>query len=336
MGIAISPYLRKYGAYTVPSYLARRFESRLIRVLAATVFAVPMILLLAAELSMAVHAAMLLTGYSRDFLALLFSVVLIGTMALGGMRAVGWVGTAQAIAAIAALALLAGMIGVIETNLPLAQFSYGPVLRQIGRLEDAQQIVSPVQPLFEFGLSGMDLSYLTKRLAAPSGSVGWAAFVAGTLTVMMGIAGAPWLLPRCATTLGVYEARKSLGWAIFFAGIIMLTLSAIAVFLRDIVMSTLVGRSLDQMPAWFAQLNQSGLASVEWTGSGAAAWQFCICARWRALCRASGKRISLCRALSRPGRCHCGGPGRGRCNRFRLVSDPRRRCAWRLQVGAGQ
>ena len=262
MGIAISPYLRKFGAYTVPSYLARRFESRLVRVLAATVFAVPILLLLAAELSMAVHAAALLTGYSREILALLFSVVLIGIMTLGGMRAVGWVGTAQAMAAIIALVLLAGMIGVMETNLPLAQFSYGPVLRHVGRLEVAQQVISPVQPLFEFGLSGMELTYLTKRLAAPSGSIGWAAFVAGTLTVMMGIAGAPWLLPRCATTLGVYEARKSLGWAIFFAGLIMLTLSAIAVFLRDIVISSLVGRSIDQMPAWFVQLSQSGLAGI--------------------------------------------------------------------------
>ncbi len=262
MGIAISPYLRKFGAYTVPSYLARRFESRLVRVLAATVFAVPILLLLAAELSMAVHAAALLTGYSREILALLFSVVLIGIMTLGGMRAVGWVGTAQAMAAIIALVFLAGMIGVMETNLPLAQFSYGPVLRNVGRLETAQQVISPVQPLFEFGLSGMELTYLTKRLATPSGSIGWAAFVAGTLTVMMGIAGAPWLLPRCATTLGVYEARKSLGWAIFFAGLIMLTLSAIAVFLRHVVISSLVGRSIDQMPAWFVQLSQSGLAGI--------------------------------------------------------------------------
>lgn len=65
MGIAVSPYLRKYGAYTVPSYLARRLESRLMRVLAAMVFAVPILLMLVAELSVAVHAASLLTGYGR-------------------------------------------------------------------------------------------------------------------------------------------------------------------------------------------------------------------------------------------------------------------------------
>ena len=34
------------------------------------------------------------------------------------------------------------------------------------------------------------------------GSIG---FVITTLAVTAGIAGAPWLLPRCTTTLGVYE-----------------------------------------------------------------------------------------------------------------------------------
>ena len=262
MGIVISPYLRKYGAYTVPSYLARRFESRLVRLLTATVFAIPMILLLTAELSMAVHAAVLLTGFAQEFLALLFATVLVATMIFGGMRAVGWVGTAQAIAAVIAIVVLAGIIGLLMTNLPLAQLSFGPVLRRIGRLEEAQQIATPASAMWAYGLAGQELTLVTQRLASPFGSVGWAGFLAGTLTMMMGVAGAPWLLPRCATTLGVYEARKSLGWAIFFAGLIVLTLSSIAVFLRSIVMSDLVGRGIDQMPTWFARLSDMGLAGV--------------------------------------------------------------------------
>lgn len=266
MGIVIAPYLRKYGAYTVPSYLARRFESRLIRVVAASLFAVPLLLMLAAELSMAVHAAALLTGHSRDALALLLAVALSANIILGGMRAVGWVGAAQSIAAIIAIVLLAGIIGVILTNLPLAQLSHGPVLRHIGRLEEAQQIALPSRALFEFALAGQDLTSLAHRMAAPFGSIGAGSFTTGALVVMMGIAGAPWLLPRCATTIGVYEARKSLGWAIFFAGVVLLTLSAIAVFFRGIVMSELVGQSVDQLPGWFTKLRDAGLASVDGSG----------------------------------------------------------------------
>lgn len=262
MGIAISPYFRKYGAYTVPSYLARRLESRLIRVLSASIFAVPLLLLLAAELSIAIKMGELLTGLSSHTLAGLFAVALCASIVFGGMRALGWVSTAQGICAIVAIIVVAGTIGVLLTNLPLAQLSHGPVLRQIGRLEEARQIVSPTRDMFEFALAGPQLQPLTAQMAQPFGSVGWGAFIVSSVVVMLGIAGAPWLLPRCATTLGVYEARKSLGWAIFFVGVFILTLSSIAVFLRSIVMNDLVGLTTGQLPKWFVELSNKGLASV--------------------------------------------------------------------------
>jgi len=52
MAIALAPFYRKFGAFTVPSYLGRRFESRVLRVATAAVAAVPMLLVLSAELRM--------------------------------------------------------------------------------------------------------------------------------------------------------------------------------------------------------------------------------------------------------------------------------------------
>ena len=262
MGIAIAPYQRKYGAYTTPSYLARRFSSRTLRLLCAAIFAVPMLLLLAAELRIAVKAAVLLTGYDDGPLVMLMSVTVCGTLVFGGMRAVGWVSSAQAIAAIISVVLPAALIGVMSTNLPLAQLSHGPVLRQIGHLEWAQKIAEPTLPMLEFGLAGTGMEPLLRRFASPFGSIGWLSFLTTSIVVAMGVAGAPWLLPRCATTLGVYEARKSLGWAIFFAGVILLTLSSLAVFMRDIVMNELVGNTPNNLPEWFETLRASGLAEV--------------------------------------------------------------------------
>jgi cation/acetate symporter len=263
MGIAVSPYLRKYGAYTVPSYLARRFESRLLRLVAASVFAVPMTLLLIAELSVGVQAARLLSGYGAETLALVFTFALLVTIVCGGMRSVGWVATAQSIAVLIAVVLLAGLIGVILTNLPLPQLSYGPVLRQITRLEDAQAIVTAARGALEIAPAGRDLTAITARAASPGAAMGSLGFLLTTFVVTAGIAGAPWLLPRCTTTLGVYEARKSLGWAIFFCGVILVTLSALAMFLRGIVMTDLVGRSLADLPNWFGELVRQGLATAE-------------------------------------------------------------------------
>src|SRR6056297_2792722 len=200
MGIVISPYLRKYGAYTVPTYLSRRFESRSLRLLAAMLFAVPLILLLAGELAIAVHAAGELTELPHAVIVTLLGATITVTAVLGGMRGIGWVGTAQAIAALLAVIVLAGIIGVIMTNLPLAQLSYGPVLRHIARTEEAQQITGSLQGLLAFTLPGPAPETLSNRIGAPFGSVGATSFIMGLLTVMMGVAAAPWLLPRCATT----------------------------------------------------------------------------------------------------------------------------------------
>ena len=62
MAVMLAPFLRKFGAFTVPSYLGRRFESRTVRLLAAALLAVPLLLLLAAELQHGRLAAAWLSG----------------------------------------------------------------------------------------------------------------------------------------------------------------------------------------------------------------------------------------------------------------------------------
>ena len=89
-------------------------------------------------------------------------------------------------------------------------------------------------------------------------------FVVATLTLMGGVAAAPWLLPRVATAPGVYEARKSLGWATFIFGVVMLTVSAVAVFMRDAVMDVvLAGGDGAVAPPWLEQLIQLGFVEVD-------------------------------------------------------------------------
>src|SRR5262249_17814567 len=65
------------------------------------------------------------------------------------------------------------------------------------------------------------------------------------------------------TTPGVYEARKSLGWAVLVAGLVLLTLPAIAVYLRAFLLEQVVGQQGGSMPVWFKLLQQAGIARVE-------------------------------------------------------------------------
>ena len=49
MAVLFAPYVRKFGAYTVPAFLGRRFDSRAVRVVAAAVLCPPILLVLIAE-----------------------------------------------------------------------------------------------------------------------------------------------------------------------------------------------------------------------------------------------------------------------------------------------
>ncbi len=261
--VLIAPYFRKFGSYTLPSYLGRRFDSRLLRVVSASMLCVPLMLVIIAEFKIGIYVAAWLTGASERAMAALLGVAVVASISLGGMRALTWAGTAAGLATVIALVVPTGIVGTEVTNFPLAQLSHGPTLRAVERLENASNIAIPHMAPMSFEMAGSAMEPLARRITRPFGSVGSATYILITLTLMMGIAVAPWLLPRIGTTPGVYEARKSMGWAVFVFGVIALTASAVAVFERDIVMTKLVGQAAADLPDWFKDLVGSGHAGVE-------------------------------------------------------------------------
>ncbi len=95
-----------------------------------------------------------------------------------------------------------------------------------------------------------DFAALTKPYTQPFGTIGPLAFVLGTFAIATGISTAPWLLPRVAATPSVYEARKALGWATVFSGLAILTISSVAVFMRDFALDTVMSERLGPLPKW--------------------------------------------------------------------------------------
>ena len=263
MALLIAPYLRKHGANTLPTYLGRRLDNRLVRVVAAAVLLVPMVLIAAAELRMAAFAASWLSGWSAALVTQLMVLALIPMLVLGGMRSLTWSNAGQAIAALIALLVPVAIVAAIETNLPFPQLSHGPVLRGIGRLEATQAIPIQLAPALGLDFAGQALQQIANRIAQPYATVGPVAFILMILSVASGIASAPWLLPRMVCTPGVYETRKSAAWAIVFCGLTMITAASVAVFLRDIVMDQMVGRSVREAPEWFRRLVELGFADVQ-------------------------------------------------------------------------
>jgi len=262
MGVMLAPFLRKFGTFTVPSYLGRRFDSRAVRLLSAGLLAVPMLLFLAAELSMGAYAASWLSGESTALMMMLLIIAMIATFVVGGVRSLNWSGSAQAIAALLALFVPVAVVAVMVTNFPLPQLTHGPLLRALVGQEAAQGVPIVDARSFTFLIPDQSHAAVAKRFTAPFGSVGSATFIVATLTVMAGVAASPWLLPRVTMTPGVYETRKSLGWATVFFGLTMLTVSAISVYMRDF-MSDLVREHGASIPSWMQQLVDLGFVQVD-------------------------------------------------------------------------
>ena len=263
MAVMLAPFLRKFGAFTVPSYLGRRFESRTVRLLAAALLSVPLLLLLAAELSMGAYAAAWLSGQSTSAMILLLICALLVTVILGGMRSLSWAGSAEAIAAILALIVPVAIVAVMVTNFPLPQLTHGPLLRALVHSEAAQGLGVVDASGLAFALPGEGFASVAKRFTVPFGIVGPTAFVFATLTVMAGVAAAPWLLPRVSMTPGIYDTRKSLGWATVFFGLIMLTAASVSVYMRDFIMDLVKDGPPAALPAWVQQLVDLGLAYID-------------------------------------------------------------------------
>jgi cation/acetate symporter len=268
MAVLFAPYLRKAGAFTLPSFFARRFESRVVRIVAAVLISVPMVLLLAAEIRAGAFAASFLTGANVEIMAACVVLILIAMLAGGGMRSLTWSSSGASIAALLTLLVPVAIVAVFLTNMPLPQLSHGPVLRALGRSEAALAMSKDSVGLLTFALAGEGLQPLAKRFAMPNGSVGSLAFSIVMLTTAAGIAAAPWLLPRVAATPSVYETRKALGWATVLTGVIVITLASIAVFMRAYLFDIVTAAGPAQIPGWLQDLAGSDLAQID-TGTGA-------------------------------------------------------------------
>ena len=263
MAVMLAPFLRKFGMFTVPSYLGRRFDSRSVRILCAALVAVPMLLLLAAELRIGAFVAAWLVGQPQSLMVVLLTFCVVLGLVFGGMRSFTWTSSAQAIAAILALIVPVAVVAVMTTNFPLPQLTHGPLLRELVRNEVIQGVPIVEASSFAFMLPGDGMLPMAKRFTEPFGNVGPAAFVVAMLTIAAGVASAPWLLPRVTMTPGVYETRKSIGWATVFFSLVMLTVASVSVFMRHNVMDLVAAAGSTTVPGWLQQLTELGFAQID-------------------------------------------------------------------------
>src|ERR671921_1484853 len=131
VSILIGPYLRKFGAYTVPDFMAFRFGGNFARFLAV-------IVLVCCSFTY-VTAQVYGTGIiASRFLGMDFTVAVYVGLAgillcsmLGGMRAVTWTQIAQYIVLIVAYLTPIVILSTQRYGIPIPELTYGTALQEI-------------------------------------------------------------------------------------------------------------------------------------------------------------------------------------------------------------
>ena len=229
LAIFLAPFLRKFGAYTIPDFLALRYGGNAARVVG---------LLMAIGASFTYLIAQI-TGVGiimGRFLGLDFNVgafvglagILVCSM-LGGMRAVTWTQVAQYIILIIAYITPVAMLSYKHFGVPLPEFTYGQVLHDITAIERQLGV----------GKLWVDM--------APGGMLNWFALC---FCMMVGTAGLPHILMRYYTTPSVKQARDSVGWSLFFIFLLYFTAPAYGAFAKWTVLKDLIGRKVTELPQW--------------------------------------------------------------------------------------
>lgn len=240
VAVLLAPYLRKFGQFTVPDFLAARYGGRPARLAGITV-------LVSASFAYVVGQIYGTGIICARFLGIPFEMAVFVGLAgilfcsmLGGMRALIWTQVAQYVVVIAAYLLPMVLLSTRETGIPLPQIMYGEAMRQVAELQG------------QLGLTPDSLG-LSDRVN----------FFGLVLCLMLGTASLPHVLSRFFNTPSVREARTSVAWSLLFICLFYVTAPAYAVFAKLEVLRHVVATGLSGGPEWLEAWSRIGLMSLK-------------------------------------------------------------------------
>jgi cation/acetate symporter len=242
LAVFLAPYLRKFGAYTIPDFLGERYGGNAARV-------VGIVMAIGASFTYLIAQVTGVGIIMGRFLFIPFNVgvfvglagILVCSM-LGGMRAVTWTQVAQYIILI--IAYLTPIIGMswAHFGVPIPELMYGQAMNEITRIER------------ELGVTKLWIDL------KPGDMLNWFALC---FCMMVGTAGLPHILMRYYTTPSVREARSSVGWSLFFIFLLYFSAPAYAAFARWTVLTDLIGKKVTELPRWVYNWGDNVLGKAE-------------------------------------------------------------------------
>jgi cation/acetate symporter len=309
LAVFLGPYLRQFGAYTIPDFLDARYGGNIPRIVGVVAaIACSFTYLIAQVTGVGLIVARFIgldfnIGVFVGLLGVLFCSV------LGGMRSVTWTQVAQYIILIISYLVPVVYLSWTIFSIPVPELTYGRLLqsnnaraievtrdlkeketRALWKQEadeiDAKLKVAGMPEDEAEGLKAQratairqatapassDDATIGRYLTVPTG-VGMWNFLALTFCLMVGTAGLPHILTRYYTTPSVQEARTSVAWSLFFIFLLYFTAPAYAAFARFAIYAKLVGTQIAELPRWVTLWAPAGLFEViDKNGDGMVQW----------------------------------------------------------------
>lgn len=245
LAVLIAPYLRRSGAFGAADFLAMRFGSRGVRLVAAVIVVLTLIPALAAAVAAGTLVVARLFALSPSAATVLVVLLILSGTVLGGMRAVTLTALAQYIVLAIAFVVPITIVSIIAYSLPVPQIAAGLAYHDAAALAVSGGLAPPLASRF--------------LPLVPEGSFQLVAVTAG---LAAGVAALPHLLMRCATVDDAPATRRSIGWALVFVLIVALTAPAYATFAKLALLRDVAGTAIADLPDWLFGLGRQGLVAL--------------------------------------------------------------------------
>ena len=245
LALLLAPYLRKFGKFTIPEFIAERYYSNNARLVAVFCALIVSFTYVAGQMrGVGIVFSRFLevdinTGVIIGMLIVLFYAV------LGGMKGITYTQVAQYCVLIFAFMVPAIFISIQMTGNPIPQLGFGSELSD----GSSMYLLDKLNNLnTELGFN--EYTENTKPLID---------IFAITLALMVGTAGLPHVIVRFFTVKKVSDARKSAGIALLLIAILYTTAPAVAAFARTNLLETISTNSYNEIPQWFKKWEDTGL-----------------------------------------------------------------------------
>ncbi len=309
LAVFLGPYLRQFGAYTIPDFLSARYGGNMARIIGVLGAIACSLMYLIAQVTGVGFIVARFIGIDFNVGVFLGLVGVLFCSVLGGMKSVTWTQVAQYIILIISYLVPVVYMSWTIFSIPIPELTYGQLLQKNNASalattrdpkeketralwkKDADEIAIKLK---DPALSDADRTKLTGQrtialaqakapaasedakfgnyLTVPTGTGMWN-FLALTFCLMVGTAGLPHILTRYYTTPSVRQARTTCAWALLCIFMLYFTAPAYAAFARFALYTRLVGSKITELPAWVTLWKPAGLFEViDKNGDGIVQW----------------------------------------------------------------